>query len=363
MEHDPFVDRDTQCQPETRIVGCLLGGAVGDALGLPYEGLSPRRQRRLLGRPTRHRFLFGRGMVSDDTEHSCLVAQSLIATGVDPELFPRDFARRLRWWLVLLPAGIGRATLLACLKLWCGASPAKSGVFSAGNGPAMRSAIFGAVCDDREMMVELVRASARVTHIDAKAEHGAIAVALATAYARRDGSVDGQEFVDEFAGIVGPGGDELVMLLRDTVRSVEEGKSTLEFAAACGLQSGVTGYTYHTVPVVIHAWLTYPRNYRAAVTTVIECGGDADTTAAIVGGIVATATGEAGIPREWLGAVCEWPRTMNWMRRLGGQLADAAATGRPATPLILNRAGLLARNLVFLVVVLFHGFRRLLPPY
>jgi ADP-ribosylglycohydrolase len=31
----------------TAIVGCLLGTAVGDALGLPYEGLSPQRQRRI----------------------------------------------------------------------------------------------------------------------------------------------------------------------------------------------------------------------------------------------------------------------------------------------------------------------------
>ncbi|MEP2308217.1 ADP-ribosylglycohydrolase family protein, partial [Rhodopirellula bahusiensis] len=31
------------------IVGCLFGTAVGDALGLPYEGVSPQRAERLLG--------------------------------------------------------------------------------------------------------------------------------------------------------------------------------------------------------------------------------------------------------------------------------------------------------------------------
>ncbi|HET6883416.1 MAG TPA: ADP-ribosylglycohydrolase family protein [Pirellulales bacterium] len=45
------------------LVGSLLGMAVGDALGLPYEGLSPRRAARLLGPPTRYRLLFGRGIV------------------------------------------------------------------------------------------------------------------------------------------------------------------------------------------------------------------------------------------------------------------------------------------------------------
>ncbi len=55
---------------KAHIVGSLLGTAIGDSIGLPYEGLSRRRAKRLLGPPDRHRFLFGRGMVSDDTEHN-----------------------------------------------------------------------------------------------------------------------------------------------------------------------------------------------------------------------------------------------------------------------------------------------------
>ncbi len=74
-------------------------------------------------------------------------------------------------------------------------------------------------------------------------------------------------------------------------------ESAVVYAANNGHESAVTGYVYSTVPVVIHAWLTNPRDYRAAVTSVIECGGDADTTAPIVGGIVGTATIEAGIPQ------------------------------------------------------------------
>ena len=134
------------------IAGAILGCAVGDAIGLPYEGLSRRRGVRLLGEPVRHRFLFGRGMVSDDTEHTCMVAQALCANPNDPIAFGRDFGRRLRWWLLGLPAGIGLATLRAILKLWLGFAPERSGVFSAGNGPAMRAAIFGAVFDDLATM-------------------------------------------------------------------------------------------------------------------------------------------------------------------------------------------------------------------
>ena len=41
----------------------------------------------------------------------------------------------------MLPAGVGLATARACLKLWLGFSPERSGIYSAGNGPAMRSAV------------------------------------------------------------------------------------------------------------------------------------------------------------------------------------------------------------------------------
>ena len=51
-----------------QIAGAILGTAVGDALGLPREGMSRNRGRRIFGGPLfRHQFVFGRGMMSDDT--------------------------------------------------------------------------------------------------------------------------------------------------------------------------------------------------------------------------------------------------------------------------------------------------------
>ena len=76
-----------------RLTGALLGTAVGDALGLPREGLSRRRAERLYGSgPIRHRFLFGRGMLSDDTEHACMTAQALLAAPEDEARFARSLA-------------------------------------------------------------------------------------------------------------------------------------------------------------------------------------------------------------------------------------------------------------------------------
>ncbi|MDA1016813.1 MAG: ADP-ribosylglycohydrolase family protein [Planctomycetota bacterium] len=348
---------------ESHITGCILGTAIGDALGLAYECVSRRRLTRLLGPATRYRFLFGRGMVSDDTEHTCLVAQSLIAGGDDVEEFSRQFARRLRWWFLRLPAGVGWATARASIKLWFGARSRTSGVFSAGNGPAMRAAIFGAVFDHVDEMLPFVRASTRITHTDPKAEYGAIAVALAAHLAKTEPSINPTDFVGRVDEIIGAEGREFTELLHRVAASIQAGRTTSEFAVGLGLEAGVSGYTYHTVPVAIHAWLAHRVDYRSAVMEVIECGGDADTTAAIVGGIIGAGAGESVIPAEWVAMLIAWPMSTNWMRKLATQLAESIANTEYRRPVGLNPLLVLLRNSVFLVVVLLHGFRRLLPPY
>jgi len=100
---------------QDRFDGVLLGTAVGDALGLPAEGISRVRIQRMWHGQWRFRFLFGRGMVSDDTEHTLFVAQALLTHPDDVDAFQRCLAWKLRLWLLGLPAGIGLATLKAIL--------------------------------------------------------------------------------------------------------------------------------------------------------------------------------------------------------------------------------------------------------
>lgn len=129
-------------QRRDAIVGCLLGRAVGDAIGLPFEGLSREQVARRIGAEPLGHSLFGRrGMVSDDTEHACMTGQALLAAPDSPEAFARSLAWRLRGWLLGLPASVGWGTLRAVVRLWLGWSTERSGVHSAGNGPAMRAAL------------------------------------------------------------------------------------------------------------------------------------------------------------------------------------------------------------------------------
>lgn len=347
------------------LAGCLLGTALGDAIGLPCEGLTRRRAARFLPRPPhplRHAFLLGRGMVSDDTEHACIVAQALIASGFEPAAFRRELASRMRWWLLGLPAGVGLATLRATLKLWFGFGAERSGVFSAGNGPAMRAAILGAAAGEKPALRELVKASTRLTHTDPKAERAALAVALA-AKAACGGETDPERYLRELREVLRGEEDELLEWTARAAASARAGEETAAFADSIGLSRGVTGYAYHTVPVVLHAWFRFPGDFAQAIEAVVRCGGDTDTTAAIAGGIVGAGVGKEGLPAEWLAGLCEWPRTVAWMKGLGGALERVARNGAPERPPRLPAWGVLARNLFFLAVVLLHGFRRLLPPY
>ena len=298
---------------EKAIIGCILGTAVGDALGLPYEGLSPRRGKKLLGQPDRHRLLLGHGMVSDDTEHTMYVVRSLITSKFNPDQFERHLARSLRWWLVGLPAGVGFATLRAVFKLWMGVPPHRSGVFSAGNGPAMRSAVLGiAFGKDPEVLSDWVLRTPRITHSDPKAFFGALTVALAAHLSSSSGIVMPQDFVRIVnTSLAKYESTEFVELVSKAATSAQNNQSVGDFAASIGSRPGISGYIYHTVPCVIQTWFRYQEDFAGGLQEILRAGGDTDTTGAILG----ARAGKHGIPEEWRTRIIEWPRTITWMEQ------------------------------------------------
>jgi ADP-ribosylglycohydrolase len=308
-------------------------------------------------------------MVSDDTEHTCMVGQALLRAPADVDAFARSLAWRLRWWLLGLPAGTGRATLRAVLKLWLGFSPRSSGVCSAGNGPAMRAALLGTCLGgDLDRLRAYVRASTRLTHTDPRAERGALLVALAAHHGATHGpqGVQGESFLREARDALPDRDKQLGELLDQLEDQLKQGLPAEEFADALGQKRGVSGFVYHTVPLALYCWLRHRGDFRAAVEEVIDLGGDADSTGAVVGGISGATVGAGNIPAEWLRGLFEWPRSVRWMRKLAGGLAGEFGPGDGSAgrgPLSLFWPGLIPRNLFFLAIVLLHAFRRLLPPY
>jgi len=169
-------------------------------------------------------------------------------------------------------------------------------VWSAGNGPAMRSAILGAYfAKDAERRRAFVSASTRLTHTDPKAETAALAVAEAATWSLGQ-SISVESWLSNLP-LLG-GDDEWLEICRKLTMALTAGKSVSEFANDLGLERGVTGYAYHSVPVALYAWLRHSDDFRAALTAVLDCGGDTDTVGAIVGALMGAQLGRGAIPQE-----------------------------------------------------------------
>jgi ADP-ribosyl-[dinitrogen reductase] hydrolase len=339
---------------EDRLVGTLLGTALGDALGLPAEGMSARAIRRRFGRIDRFRLLDRTGFVSDDTEQSALLAQSLARHPNDSDRCVRAFRRAMLGWFCRLPWGIGWGTLRACLKIAVGISP--SGVASAGNGAAMRAAILGAFFHDRADARETFgRAIARVTHQDDRAVEGALYVA------------------ELAAACVGSTGDPSRETLQATARravqhpllasAIDRGRE-LALAGvdthAAAESCGTSGYVVHTVAFATFVFVRHGDDPMLALTEAIHAGGDTDSIGAIVGGWIGALHGASGLPAALVDRIHDGPFGPSHLRALGSALAGLRE-GQHAPVPGYSKAGALIRNLALYPVIIGHVFRRLLP--
>jgi len=304
-------------------------------------------------------------MVSDDTDHAFFVAQALLARPGSPQVFARRLAWSLRLWLLTLPAGIGFGTLRAILKLWIGFPPHASGVGSAGNGAAMRIAPIGAYfADDPEALTRFVGIATRVTHRDERARVGALAVARLVAWSISEELAE-RPSIERFLALLRACGEEDAEWSRvvDALGVAAARDAPVEaLATQLGLERGVSGYVYHTVPVAVYAWFHHFGDFARALVAVLDCGGDTDTAGAIVGALCGAVVGGAGIPEDWVHGIADWPRGPDLLLELADRLAEAAG-GASRGPVRYFWPGLLPRNAFFLLVVLLHGFRRLAPPY
>jgi len=268
------------CRMDERARAVLLGMAVGDALGLPWEGLGPSGVR---ADQEGWRTFLGRGVVSDDTEHAYLTYRAWRASGGDLERFRTELAGRLRWWFLALPPGIGLGTTRSLVKLCLGWSPARSGSTSAGNGTVMRAPVLGVLVPEENLQA-WVEVSSVITHRDARAVEGAWVVAWLARLVRDGGTRRGalERVVADVEG------DLLGRRLQEVLEA--EGVATAELVAGWGLRGGVTGFVDDTVPAAVHLWLRHDE-LSEGVREAVRLGGDTDTVAAIVGGLIGASGG------------------------------------------------------------------------
>jgi ADP-ribosylglycohydrolase len=181
------------------------------------------------------------------------------------------------------------------------ARSAFSGTGSLGNGAAMRVAPVGTYfADDLARVADEARKSSEVTHAHPEGVAGGIAVAIATAYAwrERERADDGAVRRRLFDAVLDhtPAGA--------TRQGIEHARSLgpelSVVAAAQTLGNGAKVTAPDTVPFTLWVSAWHLSNYVDALWETVRAGGDLDTNAAIVGGIVGSACGYEGIPPEWL---------------------------------------------------------------
>ncbi len=203
---------------------------------------------------------------------------------------------------------------------WRVAAASLFGGGSFGNGSAMRIApLAGYFAEDGfGAVAEQAALSAAVTHAHPEGIAGGIAAAVAGAYAwvnrdrRGDAAVKRGLFDAVLAhtppGEVRAGIERAAAFTFDmpspNVRLLDYGLRTVPFDVSVeplvrALGNGSRISCQDTVPFCLWVAARYLDDYPAALVNAIRASGDIDTNAAIVGGIVALATGPDGIPEEW----------------------------------------------------------------
>lgn len=353
-----------------QIKGLLIGTAVGDAIGLPREGLSANRAKKLFGSKLQHSLIvtpLGRiGLCSDDTEHAVMVGQCLLELNENRDNFLKLLARHMRCWFLTLPFGIGMATLKACFKLCLGINPHKTGVKSAGNGAVMRAPIIGwFFADNMQMMKKTLQESTYITHSDSRAFEGAWTISMAARYATNHQPQIAP--VDAFFSELLPTlkGEELINSLRVAQSKLLENATLSEYLILLGLpKNGITGYVNYTVPSTIYAWLRYYGDYEKTISELVIAGGDTDTNAAIAGALCGITADFGSMPNQWLLGIKDQPLSLSYLEKLSSALADKKLNmSKKFKPYRLNMILISLRNIIFLLIILTHGIRRLLPPY
>jgi len=279
----------------TSLVGLSVGDAFGEACSYGFQHVRDRLTQEGLAT---HSWCY-----TDDTELAIAIYEMLAQAGeIRQDTLARLMAERYR---KDPDRGYGKMARMILRGIANGDDwrTLSSGTFSGGsmgNGAAMRSAPLGSYfSDDFEILVSQAAASAQISHYHQEGVAGAIAVALASGAATRFKDESPTSVADDIIHIVlkyTPQSETRTQLQRALAFPADTNPAVVTQAVGNGFQ--VT--SQDTVPFCVWNACRNIDNYREAILSTIEVGGDCDTNGAIVGGIVSCFTGIDGIPRDWV---------------------------------------------------------------
>ena len=314
----------------------LLGCALGDSLGLPYEGLSRKKVSRMMKGRLKQSLFFGRGMLSDDTEHSIFVIRAMENSNT-VEGFSKKMRSQLRMWLLSVPPGIGLGTLKSILKMWMGFRNA--GARTAGNGPLMRTAVLAAMLKDSPGEIEeYIKANTYLTHADERAYETALVLARLVLVNINKKELDIDDLKEASKNLK----DKIfVDALTKLINAFEAGKTPDEYVMESGWEKGVSGYCIHTFCAAVYANLYYKNDFEKIIFWTISCGGDTDSVAAVAGALAAS-NPKCELPDEHINKISDWPFSVNYMKSI--------SSNSNALKLLFPK--MMLRNLFFVPLIL-----------
>jgi|ERR1051326_1301285 ADP-ribosylglycohydrolase len=285
-----------------RMLLSLDGLSIGDALGEMFAYRSDAAPDSL----KRNELPSGPWFHTDDTEMAISVAAVLKWHGrIDQDALSKRFVRRFERDP---DRGYGKMTRVQLRQNlagepWQVTSPrAFGGLGSMGNGGAMRVAPLGGYfANDLNRAVNEAQASSVVTHVHPEGVAGTVAIAVAAAMSWHLRSVSpDQRALKLFDAVLQLTQESQVR--RKILVASQIPKDLEPEAIAKMLGRGDLVTAPDTVPFCVWAAAHHMDNFVDALALTISVGGDCDTNAAIVGGIVALSVGRQGIPAEWLKA-------------------------------------------------------------
>jgi poly(ADP-ribose) glycohydrolase ARH3 len=307
--------------------GALLGTFTGDALGMPFEGMSHDRIRSSNKGPLRdmkgslQRFRKA-GSYTDDTEMMIGIAEGLIeAKGLDCSVIGSRFAENFSIW-----RNYGPGTMKVLRRLKKGGKwdePAKTlfnGEGSFGNGAPMRIAPIGCFFYDQP---EKLRAAAvdcsRITHAHPLGIEGGVLQAMAVAMAVGTDPKDGIG-PEGFVGVLIEAAEqdeykEALVKVRKLLKKEPTPNEVVEV-----LGNDIRAFT--SMPAALYSFLSNWESLEESIVYAVNLGGDTDTIGAMAGAIAGGLHGVDSIPRRWFTELENKDKGRDYVLDLGRKLWD-----------------------------------------
>ena len=304
--------------------GCVLGGAVGDALGAPVEFMTLTEIHRHYGAAGIGTFdeAYGRaGAITDDTQMTLFSAEGLLRTicrarhkglastadvvyraylrWLHTQGYPWDAARgELDGWLVGVPElHSRRAPGNTCLSALLASRPGSTeepANDSKGCGGVMRAAPAGLVNHDDPFALGCEIAALTHGHPSGYLAAGCLSAIVA-------GIVAGQGLLDAVRAAMGllarrPRHEECTRALERALAAHRAGPASAETVESLG-----AGWVAEeALAIGVYCALAAGDDFAAGVRLAVNHGGDSDSTGAIAGNLLGALLGVQSIPAEWL---------------------------------------------------------------